>query len=47
MDNRRDFIKKTTLASTGVVVGASAFSAKSYGNILGANDRVVLGYIVV
>src|SRR5690606_8696526 len=47
MDNRRDFIKKTTLASTGVVVGSSAFSAKSYGNILGANDRVVLGSIGV
>ncbi|RAJ13765.1 Gfo/Idh/MocA family protein [Arenibacter echinorum] len=47
MDNRRDFIKKTTLASTGVVVGASAFSAKSYGNIMGANDRVVLGSIGV
>lgn len=47
MDNRRDFIKKTTLASTGIVVGASAFSAKSYGNIVGANERVTLASIGV
>tara|TARA_R110002049_G_scaffold142023_6_gene303793 strand:+ start:549 stop:1925 length:1377 start_codon:yes stop_codon:yes gene_type:complete len=47
MGNRRNFIKKTTLASTGIAVGASAFSAKSYGNIIGSNDRVVLGSIGV
>lgn len=47
MGNRRNFIKKTTLASTGIVIGASAFSAKSYGNILGANDRIILASIGV
>ena len=45
MEKRRDFIKKTTLGAVGVTFGASAFSAKSYANILGANDRVILGSI--
>ena len=40
---RRNFIRKTTLASTGMVVGAGTLSAKSYGRILGANDRVQVG----
>jgi len=41
-NKRRDFIKKTTLASVGVslVGGVNAMSAKSYSNIIGANDRV-------
>lgn len=47
MNNRRDFIKKATLATTGVVLGTSAMSAKSYANIIGANDRVILGSIGV
>ncbi|MDN5203414.1 Gfo/Idh/MocA family oxidoreductase [Fulvivirgaceae bacterium BMA10] len=45
MSNRRDFIKKTALGTAGVALGATAFSAKSYGNILGANNKVVLGSI--
>jgi predicted dehydrogenase len=47
MKNRREFIKKATLATTGVVFGASSLSAKSYRNILGANDRVILGSVGV
>ncbi|MDX1326953.1 MAG: Gfo/Idh/MocA family oxidoreductase, partial [Arenibacter sp.] len=47
MGNRRNFIKKTTLASTGIAIGATAFSAKSYGNILGSNDRIMLASIGV
>ncbi len=39
--NRRDFIKKTSLAS----LGALAFTAKSYANIIGANDRVRVGVV--
>ena len=39
---RRNFIKKSTLASAGVAVG---FSAKSYNRILGANDRVQVGIV--
>jgi len=38
MDSRRSFIKKSALAA-----GALAFSAKSYANIIGANDRVRVG----
>src|SRR5919106_4992130 len=41
--SRRNFIKQTALASAGVYAGALGFSAKSYGNILGANDRVRVG----
>ncbi|MFT6879847.1 MAG: hypothetical protein ACJARG_000773, partial [Arcticibacterium sp.] len=47
MNKRRDFIKKAALATTGVVLGTSGLSAKSYRNIMGANDRVILGSIGV
>jgi len=42
MDNRRDFIRKATFASAGLALGGRAFgfSAKSYKNIIGANDRI-------
>ena len=42
---RRDFIKKTAITTAGVYIGASAFSAKSYGNIMGSNDRVRIGVV--
>ena len=42
---RRDFIKKTAITTAGVYMGASAFSAKSYRNIIGANDRVRIGVV--
>jgi predicted dehydrogenase len=45
MSSRRDFIKKTALVTAAGYVGASAFSAKSYGNIIGANGRVRVGVI--
>ncbi|MFC1569165.1 Gfo/Idh/MocA family protein [bacterium] len=38
--SRRDFIKNASIASAGLVIGSHAFNAKSYGQILGANDRV-------
>ncbi|MDE0558980.1 Gfo/Idh/MocA family oxidoreductase [Algoriphagus sp. NF] len=39
--SRRSFIKKSTAASLGIsALGAVGFSAKSYGRILGANDRL-------
>jgi predicted dehydrogenase len=41
MENRREFIKKTTIAGLGTL----AFSAKSYSKIIGANDRVRVGVI--
>ena len=42
---RRNFIKKTALASSGIVLGTSALSAKSYRKIIGANDRVRVGIV--
>src|SRR6478672_5305367 len=44
-NSRRDFIKKTAITTAGVYMGASAFSAKSYRNIIGANDRVRIGVV--
>jgi predicted dehydrogenase len=39
--NRREFIKKSTAATLGLsALGAVGFSAKSYGRILGANERL-------
>jgi len=43
--SRRDFIKKTAITTAGVYMGASAFSAKSYRKIIGANDRVKVGVV--
>lgn len=40
-NNRRDFIKKSAAVSLGLsALGTSAFSAKSYGRIIGANERL-------
>jgi predicted dehydrogenase len=44
-NSRRDFIKKSALAATGTYLGSLAFSPKSYGNIIGANDRVRVGVV--
>jgi predicted dehydrogenase len=43
--NRRDFIKTSIKASAGVYAASMGFSAKSYGNIIGANERVRVGVI--
>src|SRR5450432_603715 len=43
--SRRDFIKQTALATAAVYAGSMGFSAKSYGNIIGANDRVRMGVV--
>ena len=43
--SRREFIKKTTLTSAGLYMGASSFSASSYNKIIGANDRVRVGVV--
>lgn len=39
MTKRRDFIKKSVLGTAGMSIGAMGFSHKSYGSIMGANDR--------
>ena len=43
--SRRDFIKKTSLTGAAMYTGALGFTARSYGNILGANDRVRVGVV--
>jgi predicted dehydrogenase len=44
-NSRRDFIKKSALATAGTYMGAMGFSPKSYANIIGANDRVRVGVV--
>ncbi len=43
--SRRKFIKQSSIAAAGVYLGSLGFSAKSYGRIIGANDRVRLGVV--
>jgi predicted dehydrogenase len=45
MASRREFISRGTKAAAGVYLGTLGFSAKSYGRILGANDRVQVGVV--
>jgi predicted dehydrogenase len=44
-NSRRDFIKKSAITGAGFYFGANAFGAKSYRNIIGANDRVRVGVV--
>ncbi len=44
-DTRRAFIKKTALATAGTYLGTMGLSAKSYSNIIGANNRVRVGAV--
>jgi predicted dehydrogenase len=48
-NNRRDFIKKTVLGTAALSFGGAfqGFSAKSYGNIVGANERINIGLVGV
>ncbi len=43
--SRRDFIKKSAMATAATYLGAMAFNPKSYANIVGANDRVRVGVV--
>jgi predicted dehydrogenase len=45
MSDRREFIQKSTLGATALTVSGLTFSAKSYGSIIGANDRVNVAVI--
>ncbi len=45
MTHRRTFIKKTAQATAATAFASFGFSAKSYSNILGANDRVRVGVV--
>ena len=40
MTTRRDFVKSTVLAGLAIGTPTAVFSAKSYGKIIGSNDRV-------
>jgi hypothetical protein len=44
-NSRRKFIKQTAIASAGVYLGGLGLSAKSYGRVIGANDRVRVGVV--
>lgn len=42
-NSRRDFIKKSAIGTAGLTIGGLGMSAKSYGRIMGANDRLNFG----
>jgi predicted dehydrogenase len=42
---RRDFIRKSSMAGMASYMGAMGFTATSYRNIIGANDRVRVGVV--
>jgi len=43
--SRRNFLKKSAIGTAGVAFTAATFSAESYANIIGANDRVNVGIV--
>jgi len=43
--SRRKFIRQSAQAVAGTYMGSLAFSASSYGRIIGANDRVRVGVV--
>jgi predicted dehydrogenase len=44
-NSRRAFIKKSALATSGLLVAKTGFTAASYNRIMGANDRVRVGVV--
>ncbi|MDX9882754.1 MAG: Gfo/Idh/MocA family oxidoreductase [Prolixibacteraceae bacterium] len=42
---RRDFIRKTAIGTMGLAIGGMGMPARSYGNIMGANDKVKVGIL--
>ncbi len=46
MDNsRRSFIKTSAIGAAGLTIGGMGMTSKSYGRIIGANDRVRVGIL--
>ena len=45
MTKRRDFTKKSLIGTAGITIGGMGFSAKSYGSIMGANERITMAVI--
>ena len=44
-NSRRLFIKQSAMAAAGTYIAGMGLSTKSYGNIIGANDRVRIGVV--
>jgi predicted dehydrogenase len=44
-NSRREFIKNTALGAAAITLGGMGMSAKSYGRIIGANERLNIGII--
>ena len=44
-ESRRSFIKKSALGVAGMTIGGAGLSARSYSNIIGANDRLNVAII--
>lgn len=42
---RRTFIANTGIVTAGVTLGATSLSAASYKRIIGANDKINMGFI--
>ena len=45
MSDRRNFLKQSAKAGAGITLASLGFTAKSYANIIGANDRVRVGIV--
>ena len=45
MSDRREFIQKSAVGASALAVSSLTFSAKSYGRIIGANDKVQVGVV--
>jgi predicted dehydrogenase len=43
--SRREFMKTMAAGTAGITIGGLGFSSKSYGNIIGSNDRVNVGIV--
>ncbi len=44
-ESRRTFIKTSAIGAAGLTIGGMGMSAKSYGRILGSNDRIRVGIL--
>jgi predicted dehydrogenase len=45
MTKRREFIRTSVMGSAGIAIGGIGFTAKSYGSVIGSNERISLAVI--
>jgi len=45
MTKRREFIRKTIIGTAGLTIGGIGLSTKSYGSVVGSNDRINLAVV--